>query len=359
MQAEPERRHRLDSADSRRRERIQHSPNFRAGICQNPVPTTMMVPGKTAEVARDWLANGKLRVPPAPLPAVSLTGESFAAPAADDPRLVWFGHSTVLLEMEGQRLLFDPIWANRSSPAQWVGPARFQPPPLPLEQLPELTAVVISHDHYDHLDKDTIRNLAEMQPRVPFHLPLGVGAHLEKWGIDPERVRESDWWEETATADGALRLIAAPARHFSGRSLFDRNRTQWASWIVAGRSHRVYFGGDGGYHPGFADIGDRFGPFDLAMLEIGAHHPNWGQIHLGPEKALLAQRELRSRYLLPIHWGTFCLALHPWDEPITQLVAGARQNGGELLTPRLGQIIALNELPAFADWWTEVDGHGE
>ena len=340
------------SARGTRLERIGRSPNFRDGRCQNPVPTTVMVPGRFMAVARDWLGKERAR-PRGPLPAVPVTRESFAAPPPDDIRVTWMGHSTVLLEVEGRRLLFDPVWAQRSSPSRLVGPSRFQPAPLPLAEVPELTAVVISHDHYDHLDRRAIQHLARRDARTLFLVPLGVGAHLEKWGVAAARIHEVDWWEESALADGSLRLVAAPARHFSGRGPFDRNRTQWCSWVVMGTAHRAYFGGDGGYWPGFAEIGTRFGPFDLTMLEIGAYHPNWGLIHLGAENSLRAQADLRGRTLLPIHWGVFDLAVHPWDEPIETLAARAPTAGVQLLVPRLGEVTRLGAVPAVTPWWRE------
>ncbi|HYQ81797.1 MAG TPA: MBL fold metallo-hydrolase [Anaeromyxobacteraceae bacterium] len=331
--------------------RIRRSPNFRGGAFRNPVDAPLMAPGKLLEVAREWLRGGKQTRPPGPMPAVALRQESFADPPRGDVRICWLGHSTVLVEMEGARLLFDPVWAERSSPWRHLGPARFQPPPLPLGQLPDLDAVVISHDHYDHLDRNLVRELAAARPRLAFCVPLGVGARLEAWGVPGGCIRELDWWEEAAVADGRIRLVAAPACHFSGRGIGDRNKTLWASWAAIGGGHRVYFGGDGGHHPGFAEIGRRLGPFDLTMLEIGAWHPSWAPIHLGPEKALVAHRELSGRLLLPIHWGTFDLAIHAWDEPIEMLLAGAGALAGSLLLPRLGELACLGAPPPAAPWW--------
>jgi L-ascorbate metabolism protein UlaG (beta-lactamase superfamily) len=344
-------RHTHDVERAEREERILRSRNFHKGRFRNRIKTTVLVPGRGLEVAKDWLTTRGPRRPPAPLPSVRVTRHSFASPPRDDIRVCWLGHSTVLLEVEGLRLLFDPIWARRSSPSRLAGPLRFQPCPLPLEELPELTAVVVSHDHYDHLDRGVVRFLARRDPHLPWLTPLGVGAHLEKWGVAPACIRELDWGEEVSPAEGRLRLVAAPARHFSGRGLLDRNRTQWCSWAVLGRRHSVYFGGDGGYHPGFAEIGRQLGPFDLALLEIGAFHPNWGQVHLGPENALRACRELGGRRLLPIHWGTFNLAIHPWDEPIETLVARAPQAGVELLVPRFGEVVRLRDAPPVTAWW--------
>lgn len=334
-----------------RQQRIRRSPNFRDGAFRNPVEAPMMVPGQTLGAAREWLWGKKQTRPPGPLPTVALRRESFADPPPGDVRICWLGHSTVLVEMEGARLLFDPIWAERSSPSRYFGPSRFQPVPLARDQLPDLDAVVISHDHYDHLDLDLVRQVAAARPGLPFYVPLGVGTHLESCGVAEGRIHEMDWWEEAVLAEGRIRLAATPARHFSGRGILDRNRTLWASWAAMGGAHRVYFGGDGGYHPGFVEIGRRLGPFDLTMLEIGAWHPSWGGIHLGPEKALLAHRDLSGRLLLPIHWGTFNLAIHSWDEPIEALLAAAGSLGGGLVLPRIGELTCLRQPPPLAAWW--------
>ncbi len=336
---------------SDRGERIRRSPNFRKGSFQNPGGTPVMLPGKAFAATREWLTSRKQARPSGPLPFVALTRESFADPPLDDLRFCWLGHSTVLLEMEGTRVLFDPVWAKRSSPVPLLGPARFQPVPLVVDELPELAAVVISHDHYDHLDKDLVQHLSRARPGLRFYVPLGVGDHLERWGVVRDRIHDLDWWDEATLGNGRVRLVGAPACHFSGRGILDRNRTLWASWVVMGGAHRAYFGGDGGYHAGFAEIGRRFGPFDLTMLEIGAYHPSWGGIHLGPENALLAHRDLRGRFLLPIHWAAFRLAMHAWDEPIATLMARAPALGVNVLVPKIGQIVRLAEVPRLAAWW--------
>ncbi len=344
------------SPSGARLERIQRSPHWRDGVFQNLSETTVMVPGKGFEVMTEFLTLGGRRVPDKPLPTAPATRATFDAPPADGLRVTWLGHSTVLVELEGQRVLFDPVWAERSSPSRWAGPKRFQPVPLPIEEVPELAAIAISHDHYDHLDKAAVQALARAQPGVPFFVPLGVGAHLERWGVDPKRIHERDWWEEDSAAGGKLRLVCAPARHFSGRGLFDRNETQWASWVVTGSARRVYFGGDGGLDAALAEIGKRYGPFDLTLLEIGAFHENWGLIHLGPRNAVAAQRDLGGRLLMPIHWGTFNLGLHAWDEPIEQLLEAAKATGTPVLVPRIGEPAQVPSAAspvsaAPARWW--------
>jgi L-ascorbate metabolism protein UlaG (beta-lactamase superfamily) len=275
----------------------------------------------------------------------------FESPGNHALRATWLGHSTVLIEIDGRRYLTDPIWSRRCSPVPLAGPSRFFDVPVALEDIPHLDGVIISHDHYDHLDEATIRKLAGRD--IIFHVPLGVERHLVRWGISADRIREFDWWDELDLG-GGHRLIAAPARHFSGRGPLQKDKTLWASWIIVGPRHRVYFGGDGGYQPAFRTIGDAYGPFDITMLEIGAYHPNWGDIHLGPEMALRAHRDLRGRSLLQIHWGTFQLALHTWTEPVEQVRSGSKEMGIRLLLPEPGQPVDGEGGSVDSGWWVKI-----
>lgn len=276
-------------------------------------------------------------------PPESEAGE--AAPAA----VSWYGHSTALVEIDGFRVLTDPIWSRRCSPSRVVGPQRLHEPPLPLEGLPAVDAVLVSHDHYDHLDIDTIMGLARTQ-RAPFVVPLGIGAHLRKWGIPEHRIVELDWNESHRI--GELTLVCTPARHFSGR-LFQRNTTLWASWVIAGPLHRAFFGGDTGYTKSFAEIGSDHGPFDLTLLPIGAYHPAWPDIHMNPEEAVRAHldvAEAGSGLLVPIHWATFRLAPHPWAEPVHRLLVAADPAGVALAIPKPGQRVDAGS-PVLDPWW--------
>lgn len=334
---------------SQRRDRLLRSPNFREGKFRNRSATPVMIAGAFLGVLEDLIAT-RGSTPSRPIRGVSARREDFSAPSVDDVVVRWLGHSTVLLELQGLRLLLDPMWSHRSSPSRLIGPARFGPPPIPLDELPELSAVLISHDHYDHLDRRTVQPLARRHPKTPFIVPLGLGRLLERWGVTADRIVELDWWEETALGDG-LRVVATPTRHFSGRGPFDRNRTLWSAWALLGRAKRVFFGGDGGYDPVFAEIGARFGPFDLTMLEIGAWHRSWPYVHLGPTDALKAHADLGGRRLLPIHWGMFKLAPQPWVEPIETLVRLGAETGVALLVPSPGERVALSAPPPFEPWW--------
>ena len=335
--------------------RIRRSPNYRDGAFRNPEATSLATTGSTWQTLRRWIAGHEQRVPPGPIPIVSLTRADFATPPASGLRATWLGHSTVLVEIDGARILFDPVWARRASPSSLIGPRRFHETPLALDDLPPLDAIVASHDHYDHLDRGVVRALARSaaQSGARFVVPLGVGAHLEKWGVVPDRITELDWSESTTV--GPLSLTATPARHFSGRGLDNRNHTLWASWSVAGPTHRIFHSGDTGPFPGFADIGAAHGPFDLTFIKIGAYGETWPDIHLTPEQAVDAHASLRGKMLLPIHWGTFNLAFHSWDEPAERVVTAARA-GTQLVVPRPGESVEPATARPVDPWWRGVYG---
>ena len=271
-----------------------------------------------------------------------------ARPAPDALRVTWFGHSTVLLDLDGVRILTDPVFCERVSPLPWMGPARFHKPPAPLASLTGIDAVVLSHDHYDHLDHAAALELARGQMRI--FAPLGVGAHLEAWGVDPERITELEWWEEARIGD--VRLVCAPSRHFSGRGPFDRNTTLWCSWAFVGPHHRAWFSGDTGPFDLAAEIGARLGPFDLTLVETGAWNPAWGSIHLGPDEAERMHRRVQGRLMMPVHWGTFSLAPHKWDQPVVRLQHVAHAHQTQLLVPIVGQTVGTSG-PFVAPFWQD------
>ncbi|MBA0052328.1 MBL fold metallo-hydrolase [Streptomyces sp. AJS327] len=342
--------------------RIHASPQYdrEAGHFRNPVPDPA-APRPTGSPLR--MIKALLgRAGRGPRGAIPLARPDLSHPPATGLRLTWLGHSTVLAELDGRRVLFDPVWGERCSPFSFLGPRRFHPAPLPLAELAPLDAVVVSHDHYDHLDLPTVRELA--RGPVPFVVPLGVGGHLERWGVPPERVTELDWHESTELA--GLRLTATPARHFCGRGPRDAQRVLWASWVVAGPRHRVFHSGDTGYFPGFAGIGEAHGPFDATMIQVGAYSEFWPDIHMTPEEGVRSHLDLSGAEgaLLPIHWGTFNLAPHPWAEPAERMLPAAAEAGLRLAVPRPGEPFepGAPRLPDTA-WWREAHrgaaGHRE
>jgi L-ascorbate metabolism protein UlaG (beta-lactamase superfamily) len=337
-----------------RLERIQASPRWAGDRFRNvqPVISGLRDPAASMPSLGDFLCGGERRVPRGPLPSIDPL-QVWAKPPGSGLRGTWLGHSTVLLEIDGLRVLTDPVWGPRASPSRLAGPKRFQPVPVRLRAMPPVDLVIVSHDHYDHLDYPTICALAKLQ--VPFVTSLGVGAHLEAWGVQPERIVELDWWESHRLPNTGLTVTAAPAQHFSGRSLKDRNATLWSSLVIRSQRHGVFFSGDTGLTTEYQTIRERLGPFDLVMLEVGAFHPAWGDIHLGPEHALEALALLGGGPFLPIHWGTFSLAMHAWDQPAEALLALGPKVSAQLVMPRLGEPVEPAHTESVQPWWRSVD----
>lgn len=335
-----------------RLERARASARFgEDGRFNNPSGLGPSLQGPPWPVMKDFFFSGAQRRPTRAL-AVESPLPVWAKRASTELRMTWLGHSTVLIEIDGVRVLTDPVFGERVAPVTFAGPKRFHQTPVSLSQLPPLDAVLLSHDHYDHLCAQSMKQIAKLG--VPVITSLGVGARLEAMGVDPKRIVELDWWEDYTLPGGALRFTATPAQHFSGRSLTDRNRTLWSSWVMTSASHRVFFSGDTGLTEDFREIGRLYGPFDVVMVEIGAWHPSWGTIHLGPENALRAFEMLRGKALFPVHWSTFDLALHAWDEPAETLVHLAQQGGQRILTPRLGRPFELAHVEGVDPWWREA-----
>jgi L-ascorbate metabolism protein UlaG (beta-lactamase superfamily) len=333
-----------------RLERMRRSQNYDGKMFINPVKTNLgLKPGVFWDTAYRWIAGWEARKPNKTIPVIHLNSKSFSTPPPEGLRVTWMGHSSLLIEIDGLRILTDPVWSKRCSPTSIMGPARFHPPPLPLKALPELDAVLISHDHYDHLDKTSVCVLAKTGVR--FFMPLGVGVHLEKWGITPNQIVEMDWWESSVMEGNVATLVATPARHFSGRLPLSANPTLWTSWVILGPDHRVFFSGDTGMFPGFEEIGARYGPFDITFIKIGAYDRNWPDIHMNPEQAVEAHLTLKGDILLPIHWGTFNLAFHAWNEPIKRLIQEAKTKSVRFVAPVPGQLISPTRLPTLERWW--------
>jgi L-ascorbate metabolism protein UlaG (beta-lactamase superfamily) len=307
------------------------------------------------------LTNKEERVPKHALGPFRTDASLYATPPASGLRVTWFGHSSTLIEIDGVRILTDPVWDERASPSRHFGPRRFFAPPLSLDDLPRIDAVLLSHDHYDHLGKATVRRLAQMRPDLRWITSLGVGSVLQRFGVPANQITELDWTQTvnvSAPGGAACEITSLPARHFSGRSFRNRFETLWSSFVLRGSSgpanpHTIYFGADSGHWEGFAEIGAQYGPFDLTMLEIGAYNDLWKTIHMGPDGAARVFRELGTAGLLmPIHWGLFDLALHGWRQPIERMIQLAETDAIKLWSPYPGlptEVVPSIELRS--DWW--------
>jgi L-ascorbate metabolism protein UlaG (beta-lactamase superfamily) len=330
-----------------RLERMRKSPEWQGSHFENPQP---IVNDLWAAIGHQ-LSGGPNVEPTSPPSTVAVEPGRFATPPASGVRVTWLGHSTILLEVDGHRFLTDPMWSERVGPVGFAGPKRFFPPLLAIRDLPPLDAVLISHDHYDHLDYATIVALKDRAPM--FVCPLGVGAHLERWGVPAAKIIELDWWDSRTFGD--LILWAVPARHASGRMLFvDDGAKLWAGYSFIGASHRVYYSGDTGLFPGLRTIGERLGPFDLTMIEIGQYDQAWPDWHLGPEQAIVAHRRVRGTVMLPVHWGLFALASHGWTEPIERAVVAGRDAGAVVISPRPGQSVEPTVERPQEHWWPSL-----
>lgn len=320
----------------------------------NPVPTSVGGWRTLRDALPLYLNNKEEKYPRTP-PGPFLTDASLydTAPASG-LRITWIGHSSTLIEIDGMRVLTDPVWDQRASPLRWAGPKRFFDAPLALEKLPRLDVVLVSHDHYDHLGESTIRKLARMQSMcdVEWVTTLGVGEIIEQYGVKRRRITELDWTESVSNA--ALEITAVPSRHFSGRSMFNRFETLWSAFVLKGPKHKVYFGADSGWWEGFTAIGAEHGPFDLTMLEIGAYNELWKDVHMGPDGAAQAFADLGGKGLLmPIHWGLFDLALHGWRQPMQRMLEVADEKGIPLWSPEPGlplEVVAGEEVRS--TWWS-------
>jgi L-ascorbate metabolism protein UlaG (beta-lactamase superfamily) len=332
-------------AEGPRLRRMERSPQWRDGKFHNPQPLENS----------PWLMlKGAFHVSPYTSPAATVPTapgdrSRFATTPQSGLRVTWMGHSAVLVEIDGRRVLTDPVFSDRASPFRWAGPRRWYPPPIALSELPALDAVLVSHDHYDHLDQATV---VALKDRTTFVVPLGLGAHLASWGVPADRIVELDWWER-ADVHG-LTVVCTPARHASGRMLVDNDTKLWAGFALLGPGHRVYFSGDTGLFPAMRDIGARLGPFDLTMIEAGQYDRAWPDWHSGPEQAVRAHQLVRGRVMLPIHWGLFALAYHDWTEPIERVAAAAALAGIPLIAPRPGESVEPSANVTLERWWPDV-----
>lgn len=340
-------------ADARLKQRFLQSGHYVDGKFVNLIPTTMgLKAGDYPGLMADYIKGTPNSEPEGKLPVIPLDSVSIVAKPDKPARVTWFGHSAVLLELEGKNIFIDPMLGESPSPLPMIGSKRYGALPIAIEKLPHLDAVLISHDHYDHLDYGSILKLKDKVD--DFYVPLGVGAHLRAWGVEAEKVHELNWWDEIQ--HDAFRFVCTPARHFSGRGITDRDQTLWSSWIIQSTAQKLYFSGDSGYGPHFKEVGERYGPFDFGMLECGQYDPRWEAIHMLPEQTVQAAIDVRTEVMMPIHWGAFTLALHSWTDPVDRAVAKAQELKVTVATPVIGEAILLEKATyPNSRWWESVD----
>ncbi len=328
--------------------KIKTSKQYNDGQFNNTSKTADQDLSKMWAAGKDFLFNKHERaVPTLPLPIKPIEAATFDLSDKQAMRFTRLGHSSLMIQIDGKIILTDPVFSERTSPVQWAGPKRFHPVPLNTEDLPEIEAVIISHNHYDHLDHGSIETLKEKVKH--FVVPLGIGQALLDWGVAKEKITELDWWDSINI--NGIELVATPAQHFSGRGLFDRNKTLWASWVIRNKDHSLFFSGDTGYFEGFKDIGEKYGPFDYAFMECGAYNELWRDIHMMPEDTMQAFKDVKGKVLIPVHNGTFDLSTHAWFDPFLQIEKLAQEHNVQLMTPVMGEVIDKQQTFVNYAWW--------
>ncbi|WP_281646803.1 MBL fold metallo-hydrolase [Parendozoicomonas sp. Alg238-R29] len=336
----------------RENDRFEQSPQFsqEAGKFRNQVSTNQFSFGKLWGATREVLFNKHPETTPADGVAIQpLNISAFEVSENQSPRFARLGHSTLLIQLGGKNWLTDPVFSKRASPVQWAGPKRFHEVPVDIEQLPDIEGVLISHNHYDHLDYGSIQILKDSVNH--FIVPLGIRSQLREWGVDESKIIELDWWQTKQFGD--IELVSTPAQHFSGRGLLDSDKTLWSSWVIRTKDHSLYFSGDTGYFAGFKEIGERYGPFDYAFMECGAYNRLWRDIHMMPEDTLQAFKDVQGKVLVPIHNGTFDLSNHAWFDPMERITALAQQENIQTLLPVIGETISYSQTlnRPMESWW--------
>ncbi|WP_164975234.1 MBL fold metallo-hydrolase [Lutibacter sp. HS1-25] len=330
-------------------ERIRKSPNFLNGAFKNSEKTLQNTGFKWSTIPK-FFTDDNNKTPSKKLPVEKITKKYFEN-KPNQPRITWFGHSTTFIEMEGLNIFIDPMLGNVPAPSPFLGSKRFQKElPITIDSLPNIDVVLISHDHYDHLDYGSIVKLKDKVSK--FYVPLGIKAHLTSWGVEANKITEFDWWENINHK--GIEFISTPARHFSGRGLTNRNSTLWSSWVLKSNNYKLFFSGDSGYGKHFKEIGNKYGPFDFAMVECGQYNEQWAQIHMTPEETIQASIDVQSNLTMPIHWGAFKLALHSWDDPIKRATKKANELNVQITTPKIGEPIVLgtSDFPV-EKWWLQ------
>jgi len=332
---------------------MKNASNNIKGKFVNQNGSLPIMQGSQSEIFKRFLFGKEKRVPDKPINVMKVDGSKLTGGSSKDLRVTWLGHSSTIIEIEGKIILTDPILSKRPSPVFFAGPKRYHDGlPIEAENLPQIDLIIISHDHYDHLDYKTIKQIHGKTKR--FVVPLGVGAWLEKWGVDPNKITELNWWQ-SINYDFDIEITAAPSQHFSGRRVIDNNQTLWASWVIKGKNYKVFFSGDSGYNPAFKEIGKRFGPFDLTLMECGQYNKNWESVHMLPQQTVQAHVDVKGKILLPIHWGAYNLSLHNWHDPVDKALEAAKKKNISLAHPRIGETITIGkDLPTEKWWLTEL-----
>jgi L-ascorbate metabolism protein UlaG (beta-lactamase superfamily) len=328
-----------------RLERIRQSPNYKNGSFQNISNTPVLAETSSfLKILKSYLNKPKHAKPPVPLPFI----KTYLRKLENDvPVIVWFGHSSYLLRINGLNILVDPVLSNHAAPFAFMVRAYPGADIYRAEDMPDIDLLIQTHDHYDHLDYTSIIALRTRIKKVV--TTLGTGSHFEYWGYDKSIITELDWWNTTMPLPG-IELTAAPGRHFSGRGT-TRGKTLWASFILKTDSYTIYIGGDSGYDTHFKEIGNKYGPFDIAMLECGQYNAHWPFIHMMPEETAQAAIDLKAKMLLPVHWAKFTLSLHTWNEPIKRVVKKAAELNLPITTPMIGEPIVLGKSYPGKVWW--------
>ncbi|MEL4454745.1 MBL fold metallo-hydrolase [Lutimonas vermicola] len=330
--------------------RLQQSEHWKNGIFQNLSKTTMdMSLASLPKLIRESMQGRKTRIPKEAIPIIPFDAHKFKPDGV--PKFVWYGHSVLLLQIDNKNLLIDPMFGSDASPVGPIRTKRFSKDSLHIiNKLPPIDAILMTHDHYDHLDFGSMRLLKQKADR--FLVPLGVGRHLEHWGVDKNKITEIDWWQEIKLFD--LQLVLTPSRHFSGRGAWDRAKSLWGGWVIKSAKHSVYWSGDGGYDDHFKEVGERFGPFDWGFMECGQYNERWHQIHMYPEEAVQAALDAKVAYAIPVHWGAFSLALHHWKEPVARFITEAGKKDQPYLTPEPGEIVSITTEKT-SSWWEPLN----
>lgn len=330
-----------------RQEKYTSLQHYKSGKFMNIMSTDMTTPPMS--VMFDFMTQGSSKDPKMTLPSNQFSSKEETSDSLAS--ITWFGHSSVLINIDDKNVLIDPVFGERASMFSFLGPKRYDyTRHVTVNDMPKIDAVLISHDHYDHLDYDTFKQLKDKVAK--FYVPLGVGVHLEKWGIPKEQINELDWWEEIQFNE-QIKLAFTPSRHFSGRGLRDRFTTLWGSWVIDGSKQRLYFGGDSGYSDEFKKIGDKYGPFDFAMLECGQYNQYWANIHMMPEETAQAGEDLKAKNVMPIHWGKFTLSMHDWREPVQRFVKASKKYEYNVIVPELNGTVEVKDTTSVSEWWME------